>query len=54
MNMKRELVLIYAGCGGLTLFGLLTAGPAGAEKMTLLMLFAAVASLITTLIRSLW
>ena len=50
--MLRQLVLVYAGCGGLTLFGLLTAGPMGAEVAALLLLFCVVASLITDIIKN--
>ena len=50
--MLKQMILVYAGVSGLTLFGLLAAGPMGAEVAALLLLFGVVASFIVDIVRS--
>lgn len=50
----KDLMLIYAGIGGLTLFALLIGGAGMAEKAVLLLLFGVVAEQIASVIKNLW
>lgn len=50
----KQMILIYAGVGGLTLFALLIGGAGVAEKMSLLLLFGVVAEQIASVIKNLW
>ena len=49
-----QMFLIYAGIGGLTLFGLLIGSAGLVEKLGLLLIFGVLADQIVSIVKNLW
>lgn len=52
--MLKDMCVMYAGIGGLVLFGLISSGAGVAEKMLLLLLFVVIAQELTAIIKNLF
>lgn len=52
--MLKQMILVYAGVGGLTLFGLLIGGAGLVEKLGLLLIFGVLADQIASIVKNLW